>query len=147
MPTYVSILRIPQMIWVWRATVKLYTDRGKPKNAERNLSHCHFVHHKPTWNDPGPNTHLRGDRPSTNDLSHGTVYSYLIKHCMSEGVCHSPKSIGLCERCSIENYRWVSSPCHSLQKQTRYRGLAGGQILVSVYPRLSSSLFPIRPGT
>jgi hypothetical protein len=25
MPTYVSILRIPQMIWVWRATVEWYT--------------------------------------------------------------------------------------------------------------------------
>jgi hypothetical protein len=44
----------------------------------------------PTWNDPGPNPGLRGDRPSTNDLSHGTVYSYFIKHSMSVVVCHSP---------------------------------------------------------
>jgi hypothetical protein len=22
------------------------TDRGKPKHSERNLSQCHFVHHK-----------------------------------------------------------------------------------------------------
>jgi hypothetical protein len=35
MPTYVSILRIPQMIWVWRATVEWYIDRGKPKNSEK----------------------------------------------------------------------------------------------------------------
>jgi hypothetical protein len=36
MPTYVSILRIPQMIWVWRATVEWYTDRGKQKNSGEN---------------------------------------------------------------------------------------------------------------
>jgi hypothetical protein len=34
MPTYVSILRIPQMIWVWRATVEWYW-QGKPKNSEK----------------------------------------------------------------------------------------------------------------
>jgi hypothetical protein len=45
-PTYVGILRIPQMIWVWRATVEWYIDRGKPKNSEKNLYQCHFVHHK-----------------------------------------------------------------------------------------------------
>jgi hypothetical protein len=45
MPTYVSILRIPQMIglWVWRATVEWYIDRGKPKNSEKTLFQCHFV--------------------------------------------------------------------------------------------------------
>jgi hypothetical protein len=42
MPTYATILRIPQMIWVWRATVEWYIDRGKPKNSEKNLSQCHF---------------------------------------------------------------------------------------------------------
>jgi hypothetical protein len=46
MPIYVSILRIPQMIWVWRTTVEWYIDRVKPKNSEINLSQCHFVHHK-----------------------------------------------------------------------------------------------------
>jgi hypothetical protein len=44
LPTYVSILRISQMIRVWRVTVEWYTDRGKPKNSEKNLSQCH-VHH------------------------------------------------------------------------------------------------------
>jgi hypothetical protein len=33
-PTYVSILRIPQMIRVWRVTVEWHIDRGKPKNWE-----------------------------------------------------------------------------------------------------------------
>jgi hypothetical protein len=31
-PKHGCILRIPQMIWVWRATVEWYIDRGKPKN-------------------------------------------------------------------------------------------------------------------
>jgi hypothetical protein len=24
----------------------IYIDRGKPKNSEKKLSQCHFVHHK-----------------------------------------------------------------------------------------------------
>jgi hypothetical protein len=48
-------------------------DRGKPKNSEKNLSQCHFVHHK---SNMGTNPGLRGERPATNDLSHGTVLTY-----------------------------------------------------------------------
>jgi hypothetical protein len=35
----------PGDIWVWIARWN-DTDRGKPKNSEKNLSQCHFVHHK-----------------------------------------------------------------------------------------------------
>jgi hypothetical protein len=47
-------------------------DRGETYNSEKNLSQCHFVHHKShmglTWDrTPG----LRGEKPATNRLSHG----------------------------------------------------------------------------
>jgi hypothetical protein len=39
------VIHLSDDIWVWRATVEWYW-QGKPKNSERNLSQCHFVHHK-----------------------------------------------------------------------------------------------------
>jgi hypothetical protein len=53
------------------------TDRGKPKytNASAILSTTN-----PTWIDPGSNPGLRGGRPATNRLSHGTVYFTPILH-------------------------------------------------------------------
>jgi hypothetical protein len=53
MPTYVSILRIPQITWVWRTTVEWYIGRRKPKNSEKNLSQCPFVHQKSHMDWPG----------------------------------------------------------------------------------------------
>jgi hypothetical protein len=53
MPAYVSTLRIPQKTWFWRETVEWYTDRGKPKNSEKNLSQQHFFHHKSRMDWPG----------------------------------------------------------------------------------------------
>jgi hypothetical protein len=65
MPTYVSILRVPQMIRVWRATVEWNIDRGKPKNSEKHLSQCYSVHHKSHmyWpgREPGPPRWEAGD--------------------------------------------------------------------------------------
>jgi hypothetical protein len=44
------------------------TDREKPKYSGKNLSTTN-----PTWTGPGSNPGLRGDRPATNRLSHGTA--------------------------------------------------------------------------
>jgi hypothetical protein len=48
--------------------------QGKTDNSEKILSQCHFVHDKShmdlTWDrTPG----LRGERPATNRLNHGTA--------------------------------------------------------------------------
>jgi hypothetical protein len=50
-----------------------WNDRVKPKNSQRNLSQCHFVHHKSHMDWPGVNPGLRCERPATNRLSHSTA--------------------------------------------------------------------------
>jgi hypothetical protein len=68
--------------WRWAVFLPSFTSNGAPvewnwkgktDNSEKNLSQCHFVHHKPQWTDPGSNPGLRSERPATNRLSHGTA--------------------------------------------------------------------------
>jgi hypothetical protein len=49
------------------------TDRGKPNNSEKNLYKYHFSTTNPIWIEPGAKLGLRGGRPATNRLSHGTA--------------------------------------------------------------------------
>jgi hypothetical protein len=51
-----------------------FTESGKPKYSEKNLSHCHFSTTYPTWNGLGLNLTLRSERMATNGLSHGTAF-------------------------------------------------------------------------
>jgi hypothetical protein len=69
------------MLYVWRATAEWYR-QGKYKNSEKNLSQCQLSTINPTWTDPCGNTGLRGERPVTNHLSHGTAHHWtsLLRH-------------------------------------------------------------------
>jgi hypothetical protein len=51
-------------------------DRGKPKYSGGGGEICPSTilsTTNPTWTDPGSNPGLRGERPATNRLSHGTA--------------------------------------------------------------------------
>jgi hypothetical protein len=51
-------------------------DKGKPKYSGGGGETCPSATLStkiPTWTDPGSNPGLRGERPATNRLSHGTA--------------------------------------------------------------------------
>jgi hypothetical protein len=50
-------------------------DKENPKYSKKNLSQCHFVHHKTHKDWPGIEPGFCGERPVTNRLSHGTAMS------------------------------------------------------------------------
>jgi hypothetical protein len=64
-------LSIPQMIRVNMEQRWNDTDRGKPKDSEKSLFQCHFVHHKShvdcPGREPGP---LRATLPQHNTRTH-----------------------------------------------------------------------------
>jgi hypothetical protein len=79
---YVSELRpptglrlSPNEIWVWRDEWYWWNDidRGTPKNSEKNLSQCHFDHHKSHMAWPGREPGLHSERAVTNRPSRDTA--------------------------------------------------------------------------
>jgi hypothetical protein len=60
--------------------------QGKNEVLGENLPSATLSTTNPTWIDPGANPGLRGERPATNRLSHGTAYLindifiYLLKN-------------------------------------------------------------------
>jgi hypothetical protein len=62
----------------WYEFGERYIDRRKPKNSEENLSSATLSTTSPTWIDLGVNPGLRGERPATNDLSHGTTLTDIL---------------------------------------------------------------------
>jgi hypothetical protein len=53
---------------------------GKPKNLEKNLSQCHFLHH--IFN-MGTNLGLSGEKLVTYCLVNGSAYMNPYKTCLS----------------------------------------------------------------
>jgi hypothetical protein len=49
------------------------TGKGKREYMEKNVSQCHFVHHKPTYTGPESNPCLPAETPATNSLFQVTV--------------------------------------------------------------------------
>jgi hypothetical protein len=58
------------------------TFAGETKVLRENLPSANLSTTNPTWIDPGTNPGLRGERPATNCLSHGTAYLnlYVVKY-------------------------------------------------------------------
>jgi hypothetical protein len=67
------VVHPPGDIWAWRSVEERYWHR-KPNNSVKNLSQCHFVHHKfqTDWPDADPS--FRGERQATNHPSYGTAF-------------------------------------------------------------------------
>jgi hypothetical protein len=51
-------------------------DREKPKFLEENRPSATLSTTNPIWIDPGSNPDVRGGRPATNRLSHGTATTH-----------------------------------------------------------------------
>jgi hypothetical protein len=51
---------------------------GETEVLGENLPSATLFTTNPTWIDPGANPGLRGERPATNRLSHGTAFCYLF---------------------------------------------------------------------
>jgi phage-related protein len=51
---------------------------GETEVPGENLPQRHFVHHNPTWQDPGSNPGRRGGKPATNRLSYGAAERFLV---------------------------------------------------------------------
>jgi hypothetical protein len=57
----------------YEAMVELYIFAGETEVLGENLPSATLSTTNPTWVDPGANPGLRGERPATNRLSHGTA--------------------------------------------------------------------------
>jgi hypothetical protein len=60
----------PQMIWVGE---RRWNDMENQRTRRKACPIVTLYTTNPTWNDPGTSPCLRGDRPATNHLSHGTA--------------------------------------------------------------------------
>jgi hypothetical protein len=66
------------MIWAWRATAEWYIDGENRRTRRRTCPSATLSTTNPAWVDPDANPVLRGERPTTNHLSHGTALLVLF---------------------------------------------------------------------
>lgn len=59
------------------------TDRGKPKNLKKNLTQCHFVHHKFHMFSLVLTSTLHCVKPAPNCLSYSTAFLLVHNSHMS----------------------------------------------------------------
>jgi hypothetical protein len=76
------IVRGPRSWWRWAVFYQVLQvmehqwneiDRGKPTTRRKTCLSATLSTTNLTWTDPGSNPGLRGERPATNRLSHGTA--------------------------------------------------------------------------
>ncbi|KDR16776.1 hypothetical protein L798_09305 [Zootermopsis nevadensis] len=56
------------------------TDKEKLKDSEKNVSMCHFVHHKSNMDCPGSDLALHSGKPATNLLCYGIALLSLTQN-------------------------------------------------------------------
>jgi hypothetical protein len=96
MPTYVSILRIPQLIWVWRATVEWYWQGNTEELGEKPVPVPFCPPQTPhglTWREPA----VRGRRLTTLAMARPYVCVYRATECCFQSTvclcCHVCRSL------------------------------------------------------
>jgi hypothetical protein len=83
----------------------LLLQRGKPKYTEKNLSQCHFIHHKSHMTALWLKLAAYGDSSATNCVSHGTTWCSTTKQPNNWTIIYSCVSITLHENTHLPGSR------------------------------------------
>jgi len=99
-----DILFIPQMIYEYGERRWNDIDRENRRTRRKTCPSATLSTTNPTWIDPGANPGLRGERPATNRLSHGTAAcSWLpIKFIRNDDVSQS-RRLPLTDGCGLDD--------------------------------------------
>jgi hypothetical protein len=78
-------------------------DRGKPTTRRKTCLRATLPTTNLTWTDPGSNPGLRGERPATNRLSHGTAHSRTLSFAP-----HLPETNAVAIFCDeLKFWKWL----------------------------------------